>query len=238
MQIAWVSGSTGLVGRALVTQLLAQGVRTYAHVRPDSKDIERWQSHFAGLGAQVVLTPWQQADISEALTTAQVDTVFCCIGTTKARMHSDGEAANSYETVDFGLTRTLALASAAAKSVQRLVYLSSEGASADAVGAYLQWRWKAEQAVQTSGISYTIARAPLITGERDTPRLLEGVAASALVGILKVLSLVGAKQTAARYQSISGEDLAFALRTAAVDPSCANQVLRAEQLSRPVHGTI
>ena len=53
MQIAFVAGATGYTGREVVRVLLERGVRTVAHVRPDSPHVDEWRSRFEAQGAAV-----------------------------------------------------------------------------------------------------------------------------------------------------------------------------------------
>jgi uncharacterized protein YbjT (DUF2867 family) len=227
---AFVTGATGLVGHALVTELRRQGVPTVAHVRPDSKQLPRWRETFERDGAEVDITPWQLEAMTETLRHRAVTHVFCCVGTTRKRMQRDGEAGNTYEAVDFALPRLLAGAAGAVPAVERYVYLSSAGASPKAAGAYLQWRWKAEEAVRASGVAWTIARPSIIVGDRDDARPLEDGAAKVLDGLLVAVGALGGATWRDRYRSTDGATLARALARLARDPAAANQTFESEQL--------
>jgi nucleoside-diphosphate-sugar epimerase len=185
---------------------------------------------FTTLGAQVDTTPWTPEAMEATLRRLRPQLVFCCIGTTRARMKAQGESANSYEAIDYGMPKMLAEASAKAGGVTRFVYLSSMGAAANAQGAYLQWRWKAEEAVRSSGVPWTIARPSIITGHRDEERRSEALAGVALDGVLNVLGVLGAKTLRARYRSTTDARLAGALARLALDPDAADQVVLSEGL--------
>ena len=228
--IAFVAGSTGFVGKALVRQLAAAGWVTHAHVRPDSPQLADWTEQFGVLGAQISAVPWQRQSMSAELAKLQVTHVFCCLGTTRSRMSRDGAVANSYEAVDFGLPKLLAEASAATATVVRYVYLSSVGAGPNARGAYLQWRWKAEQAVRSSGVAWTIARPSIIRGERGEPRLGEHLAGKVADSALKVLGALGAATLRDRYKSTDDGTLARALLRLATDPEAAGATVESEGL--------
>ena len=64
MQIAFVAGATGYTGREVVRLLSGRGVRTVAHVRPDSPRVEEWRRRFETEGAAVDVTPWDDAEIN------------------------------------------------------------------------------------------------------------------------------------------------------------------------------
>ena len=61
---AFVLGATGFVGREVVRQLCVRGTKTYAHVRPDSKQVADWRARFGELGAEVDTTAWDAAAIA------------------------------------------------------------------------------------------------------------------------------------------------------------------------------
>ena len=227
---AWVAGATGFTGKAVVAELRARGVAVVAHVRPDSRDLDKWQAYFTGLGAVVDTSPWTPEAQRAALATHGVTHIFCCIGTTQKRMRAQGQAANSYEAVDYALPKLLAEAAAHVGTVSRFTYVSSLGASASATGAYLHWRWKAEEAIRASGVPFTIARPSFITGARDESRPTESWASQVSDGLLSVVGLLGAKTTAARYKSTDDVHLARALIRLAQDPTAANQVVLSEHL--------
>lgn len=229
--VAFVAGATGFVGRSVVAVLCARGLRTIAHVRPDSRELDKWRDRFAGGGAEVSTAPWEAAAMAEELQRLHVTHVFCLVGTTRKRKESSGDPAHeTYEAVDYGLTRLLAEAAREAGTVQRFVYLSSVGASDHAKGAYLQARWKAEQAVRRSGVPWTIARPSIITGERDESRPLEAWAATLLDAALIVPGALGAPEVRARYRSTDGQTLAEALVRAAFDPATEHHELEGDAL--------
>lgn len=228
--VAWVAGATGFVGQAVVKALRAQNIRVIAHVRPDSARLADWRQRFEAEGAEVDVTPWQADALTDTLRRQGVTHVICCVGTTRKRMNQQGEKENSYETVDYGLPKLLATAAHAAGGVQRFVYVSSAGASPRARGAYLQWRWKAEEAVRGSAVPWTIVRPSIIDGERGEERPMERVAARVLDGVLGVVGALGARRLRDRYRSTDDATLARALIRLATDPAAASQTVESENL--------
>ena len=226
----FVAGASGFVGKALVAAARAAGHRVIAHVRPDSPQLASWQTHFSGLGAEVSSAAWQLEAMTAELQRLQVQLVFCCIGTTQKRMARDGRAANSYEAIDYGLTKLLAEASQKAGCVQRFVYLSSLGAGPDARGAYLQWRHRAEEAVRQSGVAWTIARPSIITGERSERRVGEHVAGVGADGLLALAGALGATTARDRYRSTDDATLAKNLLRLGLDSQQVGQVVLSEHL--------
>lgn len=228
--VAFVAGATGLVGRKLVTVLAGQGVRTIAHVRPDSRQLQDWRAKFGHTGAEVDATPWDVEAMTATLKEHGVTHVFCCVGTTRKRMQKQGVAGNTYEAVDYALPKLLAEAASKSKTVQRYVYLSSAGAGPKAGGAYLQWRWKAEEAVRAAGVPWTIARPSIIVGDRDDVRPLEDAAARVLDGLLIAVGALGAARWRDRYRSTDDATLARALARLAFDPAAKDQNVESEFL--------
>jgi nucleoside-diphosphate-sugar epimerase len=210
--VAFVAGATGFVGRAVVPALVARGVTTIAHVRPDSSRLDEWRQRFEGMKARVDTSPWETEALAATLRAASVTHVFCLIGTTRKRARNDHVEGNIYEAVDLGLTRLLVDAAVAAGGTARFVYLSSVGASAQASSAYLKARGRAEDAVRGGGLPWVIARPSIISGEgRDDTRPGERAAGVVADGLLAVAGVFGGKKLRARYRSTTPETLAAAL---------------------------
>ena len=219
--VAFVAGATGFTGRAVVEALCATGATAIAHVRPDSADLAVWRDRFAAMGAAVDTTAWDRSAMTDTLQQHKVTHIFCLIGTTRERAKAAGEsAAASYQAVDLGLTQLLADAAVASKCAPRFIYLSSAGASATAMGAYLQARWSAEAAVHNSGLPFAIARPSIISGDRQQSRPAEKLAAALVDQALGVVGFFGAKTLRDRYRSTDNKTLAQALlRVASAAPS-------------------
>src|SRR5688500_16807874 len=109
MQIAFVAGATGYTGREVVRVLVARGVRTIAHVRPDSPNADVWRERFESIGAAVDNTHWADAEMTRTLSVLQPTHVFSLLGTTRARRRAAASRgiAESYESIDYGLTSML-----------------------------------------------------------------------------------------------------------------------------------
>jgi uncharacterized protein YbjT (DUF2867 family) len=233
VQIAFVAGATGYTGREVVRELVSRGVRTVAHVRPDSSRADEWRGRFESSGAVVDMTPWHDADMTQTLSTLQATQVFSLIGTTRARRRESSRrgAAESYESVDFELTAILIRAAVASGSKPRFVYLSSLGVREHTTNPYLVARWRAESLLKVSGLPYTIARPSFITGPgRDESRPLERVGAvvtNALAGAARVL---GAGRFAGTLRSLTGAELARGLVRCAFDGAAENATLGTEEL--------
>jgi len=234
MQIAFVAGATGYTGREVVRVLVGRGVRTVAHVRPDSASADVWRDRFESLGAAVDNTPWGDAPMAHTLSVLQPTHVFSLLGTTRARRRAAASrgVAESYESIDYGLTSMLIRAAVASASRPRFVYLSSLGVREHTSNPYLVARWRAESLLRASGLPYTIARPSFITGPgRDESRPLEriGAAAGDLAGL--VLRLVGAHRLGGSLRSMTGRELADGLVRHAFDASAENTTVGAGELA-------
>jgi len=233
VQIAFVAGATGYTGREVVRILVARGVRTVAHVRPDSARLEEWRERFDAAGAAVDSTPWTDAAMASTLTALQPTHVFSLLGTTRARRRESASRGivESYETIDYGLTAMLIRAAVASGSAPRFVYLSSLGVREHTSNRYLVARWRAESMLRASGLPYTIARPSLITGPgRDESRPMEHVAAALVNAAAGVARLAGARRLAGRVGSLTGAELAAGLVRHGFDAASANAVVGAEEL--------
>jgi uncharacterized protein YbjT (DUF2867 family) len=233
VQIAFVAGATGYTGREVVRVLVGRGVRTVAHVRPDSPRLEEWRQRFESAGAAVDSTPWGDAEMVQTLSTLQPTHVFSLLGTTRARRRESATrgATESYEAIDFGLTAMLIRAAVASGSKPRFVYLSSLGVREHTSNAYLAARWRAESLLHASGLPYIVARPSFITGPgRDEPRPLERVGAAVVDALASVARVAGAERLAGSMRSLTGAELAEGLVRYAFDASVENATVGSDEL--------
>lgn len=230
---SFVAGATGYVGREVVRLLAAESIDDVivAHVRHDSAQLERWQRHFAALGAAVDTTPWDERAMTATLIARRPTALFALLGTTRSRARAAGlGAAQGYEQIDYGLTALLVRAAQAARAatgvVPRIVYLSAVGVGPRARGEYLRVRWRMEEALRASGLPYVIARPSVITGpDREESRPMERMAAAALDALAGASRRVGWRAIADRWGSMTGGALAESLVRAARDPQAVGRVL-------------
>jgi len=230
---AFVAGATGYTGRALVTELTKAGIRTIAHVRPDSTRLEQWRSEFNAAGALTDTTAWDEDAMADSLASVQPDAVFALLGTTRSRTaQAQAAGANdSYESVDYGLTALLLKAMRRAAPSARFVYLSSLGVAPSARGEYLRVRWRVEEEVKASGVAWTIARPSFITGaDRDEFRPLERIGAVVTDGLLGGAGMLGAGKVRDRFSSMTAAELARGLARHAFDPASNMRILSAADL--------
>lgn len=231
---AFVAGSTGYTGREVVRLSCARGVRTIAHVRPDSSRLDAWRQRFEQLGAEVDCSVWSDEAIAEALGAAKPTHVFGLLGTTRARARAERKATGSeisYETVDYALTAMLLRAAAGIAPKPRFIYLSAVNASRGSPSSYGHARWKVEQELVAGELPYTIARPSFITGpDRDDRRAFEHLGARALDGPLWLAGALGARRFADRWRSTSNTELATALVRLAFDAGAAHAIFHSDAL--------
>lgn len=205
---AFVLGATGFVGREVVRQLAVRATPVVAHVRP--KSAAEWTPKLEALGAKVDRSDWDAAALSAAIDAAGAQQLYILIGTTRSRAKAESVDGDIYEKIDYGLTRIAVDAALGSKAKPRLVYLSGLGADANARGAYMKARGKAEDAVRSSGLPWVIARPAIITGERDESRPGERAGAIVGDGLLAVAGLFS-KNLRDKWRSTTPDVLASAL---------------------------
>lgn len=208
---AYVLGATGFVGREVVRQLCVRGETVIAHVRPDSKSLDDWRGKLGALGATVDTAAWDVAAMAARIREIAPAQVYILIGTTRSKAKADSVDGDIYEKIDLGLTKIAVDAARASETKPRVVYLSGIGATADARGAYMRARGKAEDVVKGSGLPWVIARPAIITGDRDESRIGERSAAVIGDGLLAVAGVLGGKRLRDRYRSTTPDILASAL---------------------------
>lgn len=237
--IAFVAGATGYTGRSVVERLRQRGIRTVAHVRPDSPSLADWKTRFEALGAECDTTAWEDGAMKATFERLRPTVVFALLGTTrkrvaKAKKEGRDPEAESYERVDYGLTVLLIRAAVSAGIKPRFVYLSAAGVPESPTGnAYYDARSRAEKELRESGLPFTIARASIITGDdRGETRTGEQIGANFLDAAMSVAAAFGATRLRDRYHSMDGKTLAAALVAVATDPARANETIDGETLHR------
>tara|TARA_R110002072_G_scaffold122941_4_gene257956 strand:+ start:7694 stop:8488 length:795 start_codon:yes stop_codon:yes gene_type:complete len=231
---SFVLGATGHVGRATVRELLREvrpGAQVTAHIRPDSPDLKTWEARFREWGAEVVVCPWTATELGKAMTTAAPTHVFFLHGTRTAGAESADNQGGATPPVDLSLAQVGIEAASALEPRPRLVYLSIRGASPDSRGYVQRTRWQVENMVTSSGIPWTICRAPRLEGSGLGSQPWSVALAAMLERVAALgLRLVGAAQTAARLRPIQAEELAYGLVHSAFNYTTIGRVLEAEEL--------
>ena len=147
-----LAGGTGLVGRALTQQLLAQVPR------PALQMLVRRKPDDADGRAQ-----WLVVDFAALPALPAADEAYCCLGTTIKQAGSQA----AFRAVDFDAVLAFARAAKAAGAT-RFAVVSALGASARSSTFYNRVKGEMETAVAGLGFdSVVIARPSLLAGERE-----------------------------------------------------------------------
>lgn len=189
-----VTGASGLVGTHLCQQLVTAGWRVRAIVRNTGKAAQR-------LGhLRVEIRTGDIRDVSEmrtALSGAGSLVHLAAIAIEKA--------SEKYEDTNTNATRVL-LDSAKAEGVERIVYMSQNGADGGSPYAFLRSKGIAQEMVQQSGARWTVLRPSVIFGPED-----EFVNVLARLVRLSPLVFPLPGGGAARFQPVSVGDVARAI---------------------------
>lgn len=198
---AVLAGATGLVGTALLRQLVAEPawseVRVVGRRRPAGK-----------LPSKVVFVPSELADFTPLAETLAADDVFCCLGTTIR----DAGSRAAFESVDYHMVVGLARAAARA-GAKRFLVVSAVGASAKSPAFYSRVKARMEAAVAAEPFEAVhILQPSLLLGARRTLR--PGERAAQLVSPLLSPLLLG---PLAKYRPVAAEEVAAAMARLALD---------------------
>ena len=191
---ALVAGATGAVGRALVTQLLAN--TRYTQVKVLSR---RPLGIVHAKLEEITLPGADVAALGEAL---RADDVFCCLGTTLAAAGSRA----AFERVDYHLVLDVARA-ARTQGARQFLVVSAAGSAAKSPSFYSRVKARMEASVSELGYATVhVVRPSLLIAEREERRPGEWLAQK-LVPLLNPL-LLG---KLAIYRAVPAEDVATAL---------------------------
>jgi uncharacterized protein YbjT (DUF2867 family)/ligand-binding SRPBCC domain-containing protein len=154
-----VAGGTGFVGGGIAMELFRRGHRVVVLSHrgeaargglPDDIEIRR-ADVATGDGLEGALQGVHRLAIAIAFRNSPIEA---------PRRHQ------TFEEVDAAGTENLVTAARAA-GVDRVVYLSGAGAAADAARHWFRAKWRAEEAVRGSGLTWTIIRPTWIYGPGD-----------------------------------------------------------------------
>ena len=130
------------------------------------------------------------------------------------------ESSRNHQTfmeVDAGGTENL-VAAAARAGVKRVVYLSGAGAAPDADRHWFRAKWRAEEAVRGSGLTWTIIRPTWIYGPRD-------VALNRFIGFARWLPFIPMTNLGRQLLApVFIDDIGRLAADALLDDNAANQV--------------
>jgi uncharacterized protein YbjT (DUF2867 family)/ligand-binding SRPBCC domain-containing protein len=205
-----VAGGTGFVGGAIASELHRRGhaVRVLSH---------RGESARGGLSDAIDI---RSADVQTGEGLVEALRGADALAIALAFKNSPIEAPRMHRTfaeVDAAGTERL-IAAAREAGVRRVVYLSGAGAAPDAKRHWFRAKWRAEEAVRGSGLTWTIIRPTWIFGPRD-------VSLNRFVGFARRLFSVPMTNTGSQLLApVFIDDAADLAADALVDDAAANQV--------------
>jgi uncharacterized protein YbjT (DUF2867 family) len=213
IQTVMVTGATGFVGRAVVRELLAKGMRPVCLVRSAEKlraqhpevDPERFTPIVGRLKDRGALR--EAADVSQtAIHLVGIIIARPLRGQTFAAVHMRGTA-NVVDAVQQA-------------GIRRYLQMSALGARPDAASAYHRTKWAAEEYVRRSGLDWTIFRPSLIHGpDGEFMRLMKRF----MCGFVPpVIPYFGSGQ--ARVQPVFVKDVAYCFVQSLLDPTTIGKV--------------
>ncbi len=204
-----VTGASGLVGVHTCRELAHRGWQVRALVRNRAKARRR----LAIASVEIV-----EGDIRDS------HAIAAALGDADAAVHLAAIAVErrgeSYESVNRDATAVL-LDALRARGVERLVYMSQNGASSDSPYRFLRSKGVAEDQVRASGIAWTIFRPSVIFGPED-----EFVNVLARLVRLSPLIYPLPGGGRARFQPVAVDDVARAIGVA-LDESDARRTIYA-----------
>ena len=185
----FISGGTGFVGEHLVAELLRNGhtVRLLVHNRstaPAEQGIERVEGDITRIE-------------SSADGLSGCDALINLVGIIR-EFPSRGI---TFERLHVGATANM-LAAAARSGISRYLHMSALGTRPNAVSAYHQTKWRAEEQVRASDLEWTIFQPSLIFGPHDA--FINMLAAQ--LRLAPVMPLIGSGSY--RLQPIHADDVA------------------------------
>jgi len=200
VKTALVAGATGLVGKQLVNQLIANDEYSKVIV------IARREINMSHPKLELKLTSFDQLD--ELTFDETIDECFCALGTTQKKSGKKGILKVDFEYV-------VQLAKLCTRlSISKFLVVSSNGANANSSFFYMQTKGKMEEAVKSIGVKTVyIVRPSLITGKREEFRLAEvfgyylyKLFTPLMVGKLRVLRPVSGLQIANSMIALAQKD--------------------------------
>ncbi len=201
-----IAGATGLVGKQVLAQALADAAVTRV-IAPTRRPID---AH-AKLDNPVVDYDHLPGFVADA--------VVCTLGTTRKQAGSDA----AFRKVDFDYV--LAIAKAAREGgAMAFALTSSVGANAASSFLYMLTKGEIEEAIAALGYaSYTVVRPAGLIGERADKRLGEQIGN----GLARGLSLLLPR----RYRPVKAEAVAKTLLRAALDATPGRHLIQSEAVA-------
>jgi len=157
IQSVLVTGATGFVGRAVVRELCARGLRPVCLVRSAEK-LRRQHPELGSDRMTPIVGGLRDAKaLREAARLSQA--AIHLVGIIVARPLRG----QTFHAIHVGGTRAV-LDALGDAGIRRYTHMSALGTRADAVATYHRTKWEAEERVRDSGLDWTIFRPSLIHG--------------------------------------------------------------------------
>ncbi|MCH8051219.1 MAG: NAD(P)H-binding protein [Chloroflexi bacterium] len=205
-----VAGGTGFVGGGIVRELALRGKQFAVLTRNAARSADR----FPGLVVQ-----YREGDVCDpsslATAIAGVDAVIGCQQFPNSPIENPKKG-HTFDEVDARGTENLVIAAKAAGAKQ-YVYLSAAGAAPEGYH-WFRAKWRAEQAVRNSGLTYTILRPPWVYGPEDRA-LNRFLAMSRFQPFVPLIGAVGKQMM----QPVFVDDVGRATAECLDNPAAANQ---------------
>jgi len=193
-KIAIVIGGTGLVGTALLEQLVAD--ERYAEIVAIGRRKPSVESQKITFIENTLEKPKSAAEHLFG------DDLFICIGTTIKK----AESQENFRFVDYTIPKKIAK-HARKNGVKNIAVVSSVGAQRKSNNFYLKTKGKMEEAIIAEAFRRTVVLRPsLLLGKRKEHRLAESIGRS-LSGVLNLL-MVGKLR---KYRAVKATDVAAAM---------------------------
>ncbi|MFA9390850.1 MAG: NAD(P)H-binding protein [Prolixibacteraceae bacterium] len=162
MKTALIAGATGLVGKQLVNELIADS--TFEKVIVLSRR-ELSISHPKLLVKLINFDHLNDLNFDE-----KIDVCFCSLGTTQKKSGREGTLKVDYEYV-------VQLAQLSKRmNISKFIVVSSQGANHNSSFFYMRTKGQMEEAIKKAGIETVyLVRPSLITGEREEVRFAEEI---------------------------------------------------------------
>jgi uncharacterized protein YbjT (DUF2867 family) len=205
-----IAGGTGFVGGGLGAVLATRShhVVVLTHRPPDVRPAlpDGWEVRHVELS--------DAAGLAEAM--SGIDALVVAIAFHGYPMENPRRG-ETFDAVDGAGTERL-VAAAATAGVGTLVYISGAGAAADSPRRWFRAKWRAEEAVRSSGLRYTILRPTWLYGPRD-------VALNRFLGFARNLPFVPLTGDGRQLLApVFIDDLGAIVADALIEPAAADRV--------------
>ena len=153
-------GSTGFIGEYLLALLLKDNYFDTVRILV-RRPVEQKEP-----GLEIKLVDFNDAE-SFKLALEEVDTIFCCVGTTNKKVNGDKDM---YRKVDYDIPIKAAKFGKDA-GCEKFILVSSVGANSKSNNFYLKLKGEVEESMQTTGIhSIHILQPSILLGDRHEKR--------------------------------------------------------------------